>query len=355
DGAGRIGRLIALGLTTVVGTLGTTLVAQVATAPFATYHFQTVQPFGLIGNALTLPLVSLAVMPAAVLGIVAYPFALDQPVWWLMGLAVRGMLTISGWIEGLGRANVVVPAFGTGALGCLAAALLLATLPVSRLRWLALPPALLGLGLATAPARFDIYVDRQGSGAAVRRIDGSLVALGKPSNFVLEQWLKADGDGRTGAQATGGPTCDRIGCVLRLADGRAVALLKDRRGFAQDCANAAVLITPLSAPPSCAAALVIDRAYLAAHGAVAIRLQPDGFTVSRTREPGRTLPWRPAQARVPAKPADQPVPQSPLPGEIKPKYVPFQGMAPPNPRTEPAPDDPAADGTDAEMPAETLQ
>ena len=133
------------------------------------------------------------------------------------------------------------------------------------------------------------------------------------------------------------------------------ALLKDRRGFAQDCANAAVLITPLSAPPGCTAALVIDRAYLTAHGAVAIRLEPDGFTVSRTREPGRTLPWRPAQARVPAKPADQPVPESPLPGEIKPKDVPFQGMAPPNPRTEPAPDDPAADGPDAEMPAETLQ
>ena len=78
---------------------------------------------GLVGNALTLPLVSLAVMPSAVLGILAYPFALDQPVWWAMGLAVRGMLTISTWIAGFGNAVVVVPAFGTGALGLLAAAL----------------------------------------------------------------------------------------------------------------------------------------------------------------------------------------------------------------------------------------
>ncbi len=359
DGAGRIGRLIALSLTTVVGTLGTTLVAQVATAPFATYHFQTVQPFGLIGNALTLPLVSLAVMPAAVLGIVAYPFALDQPVWWLMGLAVRGMLTISGWIQGLGRANVVVPAFGTAALGCLAAGLLLATLPVSRLRWLALPPALLGLGLATMPARYDIYVDRQGSGAAVRRADGSLVALGRPSNFVLEQWLKADGDGRPGAQATGGSVCDRIGCTLRLADGRAVALLKDRRGFAQDCAKASVLITALAAPPGCAAALVIDRAYLASHGAVAIRVEPNGFILADTHEPGRTLPWRPAMVRPPPQGTDDAVAGGSSPAaEPKPKDVPFQGMAAPPPRAEeadPAPDDPAADGPNPEMPGETLQ
>lgn len=87
-GAGRLGRLVGSGLSAVTGTLATTLVAQVATAPFATYHFQTIQPFGLVGNALTLPLVSLVVMPSAVIGILAYPFALDRPIWWLMGQAV---------------------------------------------------------------------------------------------------------------------------------------------------------------------------------------------------------------------------------------------------------------------------
>ncbi|WP_375453353.1 ComEC/Rec2 family competence protein [uncultured Methylobacterium sp.] len=352
DGAGRIGRLFALALTTVVGTLGTTLVAQVATAPFATYHFQTVQPFGLVGNALTLPLVSLAVMPAAVLGILAYPFALDQPVWWLMGLAVRGMLAISGWIEGLGRANVVVPAFGTAALGCLAAGLLLATLPVSRLRWLALAPAALGLGLAALPERYDIYVDRQGGGAAVRGSGGALVALGRPSNFVLEQWLKADGDARTGAQATGGAACDRIGCTLRAKDGRAIALLKDKRGFAEDCARADVLITALTAPPGCAAALVIDRAYLARHGAVAIRLDPGGLAIAHARDPGRTPPWRP-----PPQPE-----ASSRPETERPPPAAFRGMAAPaRPAEEvertpdPSSDDPAPDASGPDMPAKTLQ
>jgi len=113
-GAGRIGRLVGTGLSAITGTLATTLVAQVATAPFATYHFQTVQPFGLVGNALTLPLVSLAVMPAAVIGCLAYPFALDRPVWWLMGQAVAGMLAISDWIAGFERASLVLPAFTVG-------------------------------------------------------------------------------------------------------------------------------------------------------------------------------------------------------------------------------------------------
>lgn len=307
-GAGRLGRLVGSGLSAVTGTLATTLVAQVATAPFATYHFQTIQPFGLVGNALTLPLVSLVVMPSAVIGILAYPFALDRPIWWLMGQAVGGMLAVSHWIAGFERAIVVVPAFGTAALFLLTAGLLLATLPASRLRWLAVPPILLGLVVAARPDRYDLYVDRQGAGAAVRGPDGRLAALGSPSGFVLEQWLKADGDGR-GAGAlivrSGSGRCDRLGCTARLPDGRAVALVRDRRAFPEDCARAAVLITGLVAPPSCTGPLVIDRRVLAAQGAVALRSDGESFVARHARADGRAVPWRPRSEHGPGSP--QPV------------------------------------------------
>jgi competence protein ComEC len=63
-----------------LGLVTTTLVASIATAPFSAYHFQNSNPYGLIGNALALPLVSLIVMPSAVLGVLAYPFGLDRPI-----------------------------------------------------------------------------------------------------------------------------------------------------------------------------------------------------------------------------------------------------------------------------------
>ncbi|CAO4194735.1 ComEC/Rec2 family competence protein [Methylorubrum extorquens] len=312
DSSSRIARAASWVAKAVVGTLATTLVAQLATAPFATYHFQTVQPFGLVGNALTLPLVSLAVMPAAVLGMLAYPFALDRPVWWLMGLAVRGMLDISAWIAGFGQANVVLPAFGTGALMLLAAALLLATLPVSRLRLLALVPAGLGVALAVSPIRYDIYIDRDGAGAAVRGKDGRLVVLGRPPGFVLEQWLKVDGDGRPPEAATGaaGPRCDRISCTLTAVDGRAVALVMDKRAFAEDCARADILITRLRAPPGCAAPLIADRTFLAVRGATAIRLGTAGPEIVTARGAGQPKPWQPRPASA-ATPAIEAGPQPP--------------------------------------------
>ncbi|MEH3147252.1 MAG: ComEC/Rec2 family competence protein [Methylobacterium frigidaeris] len=302
--AGPLGRLAAAILAVVVGTLATTLVAQVATAPFATYHFQSVQPFGLVGNALTLPLVSLVVMPAAVLGILAHPFALDRPVWWAMGLAVRGMLDIAAWIRGFDHATLTLPAFGTGALALMSIGLLLLVLPASRLRWLGLVPALAGLALAAQPVRQDLYVDREGGGAALRGGDGRLMVLGRPPPFVLEQWLRADGDSRSrdDPTLTAGARCDRLGCVGTFGS-RSVAVVRDKRAFAADCARAAVIVARGAAPPGCAAGLVFDRPFLAAHGAVSVRFLPDGPVLATARSPGETPPWRPLPALAAAPPA----------------------------------------------------
>ncbi len=179
-----------------LGILVTTVVATIATAPYGTYHFQNLQPFGLIGNALALPLVSIVVMPCAVFGVVAYPFGLDRVAWQAMGIAVEKVLEVSAWVNGLSGSTVIVPAFGVAALGCLSVAILIVTLMVSPLRWLAAVPAALGLALAATPQRFDLYVDRSGIGAALRGRDGRLVLVGRSSAFTAEQWLKADGDAR---------------------------------------------------------------------------------------------------------------------------------------------------------------
>jgi competence protein ComEC len=335
DGAGWLPRLFALVTTAILGTLATTLVAQIATAPFATYHFQTVQPFGLVGNALTLPLVSLAVMPSAVLGILAYPFALDQPVWWAMGLAVRGMLTISTWIAGFGSAVLVVPAFGAGALGLLASALIILTLPASSLRWLGLCPATIGIVLATFPERNDIYIDREGAGAAIRERNGQLAILGRPPPFVLGQWLKADGDGRRAEEISAfrGARCDGLGCTLTTPDGRSLALVTDKRALPEDCARTEILITRQATPPGCGAALILDRDFLAAHGATAIRLARDGPVITTVKRPGDSVPWRATPPRKeanlsllqPAPSPNQKAPERELPDPDPPGDEPSDG------------------------------
>src|SRR5690606_7874751 len=116
----------------------TTLLATAATAPFGAYHFQTFNPFGLLGNALALPFVSLIVMPAAVFGVLAYPFGLDWPAWAAMGLASDLVLKLAHWVAAIDHSTLIIPAFGPLALLCFSLSLIWATLWSTKLRLLAI-------------------------------------------------------------------------------------------------------------------------------------------------------------------------------------------------------------------------
>lgn len=294
-------------LRAALGILMTTVVATLATAPFGTYHFQNLQPFGLIGNALALPLVSIVVMPCAVFGVLAYPFGLDRFSWALMGYAVEKVLEVSAWVNGLSGSTVIVPAFGIAALALLSLALLLMTLMASPLRWLGVVPVSLGLWLAATPRKLDIYVDRAGIGAAVRGPEGRLVLIGRSSAFAAEQWLKADGDPRRASDESlrRGVRCDPLGCVANGLGGRVIALAQDRRAVAEDCRRAEILLTRQRAPPNCAAAIVIDGSFLSAHGATAIRFAEGGHQIETARSTAEDRPWRRAPAPVAQPPPRQ--------------------------------------------------
>ncbi|RDI56708.1 competence protein ComEC [Microvirga subterranea] len=306
----------------VTGLIATTLVASLATAPFAAYHFQTLNPYGLVGNALALPLVSLVVMPAAVLGVLSYPFGLDGPVWRLMGWAVARVIEVSGWVGGIGGSTLVVPALGVGALGLLSLALLIVALSISSFRWLALLPAGIGLALAADPSRFDVYIDREGGGAAIRHAGGQLSLVGRPSAFVVEQWLRADGD----ARAADDPSlrrdarCDPQGCVVEMRVGHHVAYVQDVAAFEEDCRRASVVITRLKAPPGCNAALVLDREALLARGATAIRFGPKAIEIRSVRRGSEAMAWSERRTGETADPPKEngprrarPVPEQDLP------------------------------------------
>lgn len=275
------------------GLLGSTLIASLATAPFGAYHFHTLNPFGLLGNALALPLVSVVVMPCAVLGVMAFPFGLDRPVWEVMGQAVAGVLAASEWVSGLSGSSVLVPAFAAPGLMLFAGALLFLTILVSPLRWFAVLPAALGFWVAVNPQRQDILIDRSGGGAAVRATDGRFVLLGRPSAFVIEQWLKSDGDARSAGDPTlrTGVRCDPLGCTTLARTGEVVALVADRRAFEEDCDRAAIILSRLPAPAACRAKTLVDARFLAAHGATAIRWGPSGAEITTTRRADQKRPW----------------------------------------------------------------
>ncbi|HEV2564514.1 MAG TPA: ComEC/Rec2 family competence protein [Microvirga sp.] len=277
----------------MLGLVTTTLVASIGTAPFAAYHFQSLNPYGLVGNALALPLVSLVVMPSAVLGVLAYPFGLDCPIWQVMGTAVSQVLDVSGWVGSFSGSTLVVPALTGVALGFLSIGLIALTIPASSLRLLALVPAGLGVAFAAQPDRYDIFIDRDGAGAAIRSKGGQLTLVGRPSDFVAEQWLRADGDGRgvDDGSLRRDARCDAAGCVVAATGGRWIAFVQDFSAFEEDCRRATVVVSRLEAPLNCGARFVWDGRALKERGATTLRFNPEAVEVRSVRKGREIRSW----------------------------------------------------------------
>src|SRR6478735_6649449 len=83
------------------------LVAGLATTPYAAFHFHRVTPYGLLANLAAMPVVSVVVMPAGLLGLVAMPFGFDGVFWWLMGIGIDWMIAVTEWVAALPGAIAV--------------------------------------------------------------------------------------------------------------------------------------------------------------------------------------------------------------------------------------------------------
>jgi competence protein ComEC len=269
------------------------LVAGLATTPYAAFHFHRMAPYGVIANLLAMPIISAIAMPAGLLALLAMPFGLDAPLWRLMGAGIDWMVAVAMWVAGLPGAVGHVGAFGAGAMMLATAGLIVVCLLRSPLRFLGAGLALAGCAAAMTAGRPDVMISAGGDVVAVRHADGRLAAVkfGNDSLSVRE-WLAADGDARDPADGAvkAGFACDPDGCVGRLPDGAVVAVSRTAAAFADDCARAVLIITMRVAPADCAAR-VIDRAMLRKNGAMALTWRDGRFETASARPDGVDRPW----------------------------------------------------------------
>jgi predicted membrane metal-binding protein len=61
------------GVNEIIGLTIASLLAGLATTPYAAFHFHRVTPYGVIANLLAMPIVSAWVMPMGILGILTMP------------------------------------------------------------------------------------------------------------------------------------------------------------------------------------------------------------------------------------------------------------------------------------------
>lgn len=168
------------------------LIAGLATGPYAAYHFQRLAPFGLFANMLALPLFSFWIMPLALISMVLMPFGLDGLPLVLMGHGLSLVFAIARSLHELmpdAPTGLMTPA----SLLVLSIALMLACFLTSGLRWIALPIAIGGLAVAADRSdRPELLIFEDGKEVALIDQAGKLVPLrNRPNDFVFAQWTRA--------------------------------------------------------------------------------------------------------------------------------------------------------------------
>ncbi len=278
----------------------TSLVAGLATTPYAAYNFYRLAPYGVLANLLAMPVVSAWIMPMGILGVLTLPLGFDDVFWRLMGEGIEWIIAVVLWVAHLPGAVGRIHAFGVGPLLLNSAGLLLLCLLRTPLRLGGALPAVAAILWAVTTPRPDLLVSPDGQTAALRGGDGRLAVLhvGR-DDFAVEDWLAADGDGRDvhDRELGQGIACDPSGCVGKLADGSIVAYAVEPDAFEDDCRRASLILAVHDdAPPGCAAK-VIGRNMWYDRGALALRRNGSGFVMDSARPKNFDRPWAPAPPR----------------------------------------------------------
>jgi competence protein ComEC len=251
----------------------TTLIASIAVAPFAAFHFHKLAQFSLVANLLAMPIFGLLVMPMALACLLAMPFGLEAWPLALMGYGLNGVTAIAAEISSWPGAVVHVAQMPVASLILLSVGGLWLCLWRGPVRSLGVAIAAAGLIIATGITRPDVLIGRDGGQIAVRDAAGSLkVSTGSRDTFALERWLLADGDGTAPAAANGQSVfvCDALACITE-TKGKTIALVRHPAALREECARADVVISQVPIVGSCGGIkVVIDRRDLWAGGSHAV-------------------------------------------------------------------------------------
>lgn len=291
----------------LAGVLLTSVIAILATAPFAIYNFNRVAVYGLAANLIAVPLTALWIMPWALLAFVLMPVGLEPLALMPMGWGTAAVIAVAEQVAGWPGAVMPVAALPPAGLVLVAAGGL--WLCIWRRPWRLAGVALIAVGLSTLAVSRppDVLASGDGKLLGVRDENGTLwVSSTRTARYTGETWARRAGAAEPRAwpadrAAAGGQLrCDSLGCILR-ARGHVVALVSDGRALVEDCARATVVVSLEPARDCKGPEVVVDRFDLWRNGAHALWLAPDGVRVRNAQDMRGRRPWVLNRGRSPRR------------------------------------------------------
>ncbi|MBL4806933.1 MAG: ComEC/Rec2 family competence protein [Rhodobacteraceae bacterium] len=279
-----------------VGLIITSSVAGLATAPFSAFHFNQLSNFGLGANLLSVPVMGLAVMPAAVVAGLLSLVGYSEPAFWVMGQGIGWILAVAEYFANLpaavthmkSGAAIVLPLFAIS--GCL----LFLVQGVFRLSGFAV--AAVALFLWAGTPRPHILIDENGALLGVLFEQGRVLNKETAYRFAAGSWLENDGDGKTQAQAYARDGFLYQGTQTRaeLSNGWSVVLERARPDPSITCTISEIFIAPKWPDPPTGGCFFVGQAHFDHHGGIAINFVEDAPVLQFAAPDYPARPWNSA-------------------------------------------------------------
>ncbi|PTX75087.1 ComEC/Rec2 family competence protein [Sulfitobacter mediterraneus] len=266
----------------VLATVLSSAVAGFATAPIAAAHFNTIAHYGLVANLLSVPLMGVLVIPAAVLALVLSPFGLEALGLWPMGWGLSWILWVAHQVAGLEGARGYVMAPGQLVLPVLALGFLMLVLWQGRLRWGGALMMAAAVALWQGADRPDVLIAEQGTLVGVMGPNARALSKAKGAGFVAQIWLENDGDGSQQDEAA---ARWQKGPVVHLSGKRALAKFNG-------CSAQQIIVASVDASEIAdAECLIFDPATLRKTGALALRKGAQDWHITTARSRAGDRLW----------------------------------------------------------------
>lgn len=281
----------------LVGVCSTTIIATIATAPFALYHFQQLAAYGLLGNVLAMPVMAFIVMPSIVMSFLLMPLGLEWLSLSVTELGISGMLNIAHYVEALPHSVFLSPAWSL--LGLIF--IVLAGLTFILFRGLYKGASALFFVISMFYIfnlnQFFILISSSNKLISVRDENSLYVSSKVAERFTRENWTQYYGmsdrnvekfpkEGRKGPVI-----CDSYGCRVDLGQGGAFLSYVLKESAAPQACGAAEIVVASFPLRNCRAPHVIDLYAGRKDGAHALMRRKGVYEIVRTESLRGVRPW----------------------------------------------------------------
>lgn len=271
-----------------IASVATSLVSEIAIAPIALYHFQTVALYGLLANLIAVPLMSFLIMPLLLLTLLLMPFGLEWLVTPFVEYCLSFLMSVAAGVSAMPGSTASTPVLPFIFLLLALTVGLSLTMLRGRLLYESSALCLVLMVLVSQHTNEpDMYISKGGKILAIKQKSGELAFDSRRHSYQKDAWLRLNGE-----RDDVSPTllqikrnCDGHGCLYTSDrdDIPTVVRVTSLEGLMAECGRAKIIIAQGINGKYCrSSGLVIDYKLLD-EGPISIWIEEGGVKQIKTR------------------------------------------------------------------------